>query len=94
MIKRFVLPTLAALMLPFTLAFSQSSNNETLADDKTRVGTCEDAKSQMEYFCDPDRGKNDTMVQMGTACNNAKSNVKEACEGIVEQDKEYKFSNN
>ena len=48
----------------------------------------------MEYFCDPERGKNDTMVQMGTACNNAKNNVKEACEGIVEQDKEYKFSNN
>jgi hypothetical protein len=32
------------------------------------------------------------MVALGTACNNAKSNVKEACEGIVEADKTYEFN--
>ena len=59
--------------------------------DKTRVGTCTDAKSQMEYFCNPDNAASDSMVAIGTACNNAKNNVKEACEGIVEADKTYEF---
>src|SRR5882672_797816 len=63
------------------------------ADDskKTRVGTCNDAKSQMEYFCNPANAASDSMVAIGTACTNAKSNVKEACEGIVEPDKKYEF---
>jgi len=59
--------------------------------EKTRVGTCNDAKSQMEYFCNPDNAASDSMVALGTACNNAKNNVKEACEGIVEADKAYEF---
>ena len=59
--------------------------------DNTRVGTCTDAKSQMEYFCNPDNAASDSMVAIGTACNNAKNNVKEACEGIVEADKTYEF---
>lgn len=59
---------------------------------KTRVGTCNDAKSQMEYFCNPDNAARDSMVAIGTACNNAKNNVKEACEGIVEADKTYEFN--
>ena len=63
------------------------------ADDskKTRVGTCSDAKSQMEYFCNPANAASDSMVAIGTACTNAKNNVKEACEGIVEPDKTYEF---
>ncbi len=63
------------------------------ADDsrKTRVGTCDDAKSQMEYFCNPDNAATDSMVAIGTACTNAKNNVKEACEGVVEPDKKYEF---
>jgi len=63
------------------------------ADDskKTRVGTCNDAKSQMEYFCNPANAATDSMVAIGTACTNAKNNVKEACEGIVEPDKKYEF---
>jgi len=56
-----------------------------------RAGTCADAKSQMEYFCDPSRGTGDTMVAVGTACENAKKNVAAACEGKVEEDKAYKF---
>ncbi len=63
------------------------------ADETTRVGTCKDARSQMEYFCDPDNARNDSMVAIGTACNNAKNNVKEACEGVVMPDAEYKFDN-
>ena len=61
------------------------------SDAKTRVGTCEDAKKQMEYFCNEKNAKNDSMVQMGTACPNARNNVKEACEGKVGKDHEYKF---
>ena len=66
---------------------------EAVAADsnKTRVGTCNDARSQMEYFCNPDNAASDSMVAIGTACNNAKNNVKEACEGIVEADKTYEF---
>ncbi len=62
-----------------------------LADDetKTRVGTCEDARSQQEYFCDMKNAENDSMVALGTACRNAKVNVKEACEGVVIPDAKY-----
>ena len=77
-----------ALALPLVLA------SQTFAADdstKTRVGTCNDAKSQMEYFCNPANAASDSMVAIGTACTNAKNNVKEACEGIVEPDKKYEF---
>jgi len=77
------------LALPLALAALSSA----AADDskKTRVGTCNDAKSQMEYFCNPDNAATDSMVAIGTACTNAKNNVKEACEGVVEPDKAYEF---
>jgi len=76
------------LALPLVLA-----SQTYAADDstKTRVGTCNDAKSQMEYFCNPANAASDSMVAIGTACTNAKNNVKEACEGIVEPDKKYEF---
>jgi len=66
-------------------------NGHGLADDqtKTRVGTCEDARSQQEYFCDMKNAENDSMVALGTACRNAKVNVKEACEGVVIPDAKY-----
>jgi len=32
----------------------------------------------------------DSMVALGTACRNAKINVKEACEGVVTPDPAYK----
>ena len=77
-----------ALALPLVLA-----SQTYAADDstKTRVGTCNDAKSQMEYFCNPANAASDSMVAIGTACTNAKNNVKEACEGIVEPDRKYEF---
>jgi hypothetical protein len=56
-----------------------------------RAGNCNDAKSQMEYFCDQSNAAQDSMVAIGTACNNAKNNVKAACEGIDTPDAEYKF---
>lgn len=56
-----------------------------------RAGNCKDAKSQMEYFCDEKNAARDSMVALGTACNNAKNNVKAACEGVDIPDPEYKF---
>jgi hypothetical protein len=76
------------LALPLVLtSLSYAADDEK----KTRVGTCNDAKSQMAYFCDPANAAKDSMVAIGTACTNAKNNVKEACEGIVEPDKTYQF---
>ena len=76
----------AALALAFT-AFAARA-----ADTKDeRAGNCDDAKKQMEYFCDESKSGSDTMVALGTACTNAKNNVKAACEGVVEPDKVYKF---
>ncbi len=56
-----------------------------------RAGSCSDAKKQMAYFCDERNAAQDSMVAIGTACNNAKNNVKAACEGVVSPDAEYKF---
>lgn len=61
------------------------------ADKDERAGNCDDAKSQMSYFCDEKNSGNDTMVALGTACENAKKNVAAACEGKTEADKAYKF---
>ena len=84
--KRF---NLLAILLA---AFWFVSGLAAAADSKkTRVGTCQDAKSQMEYFCNPANAASDSMVAIGTACTNAKNNVKEACEGVVEPDKTYEF---
>jgi hypothetical protein len=55
-----------------------------------RAGSCEDAKSQVEYFCGGKGDPNDMMMQF-TACDNAKKNYAAACEGKIEPDKEYKF---
>ncbi len=57
-----------------------------------RAGKCDDAKSQMDYFCSKDNAGGDTLVSLGTACNNAKKNVAAACEGKVEADQKYEFS--
>ncbi len=83
-----VLATLTGLM-------AASAGPLGAADDgKSRLergGNCNDAKSQMEYFCDEKNAASDSMVALGTACNNAKNNVKAACEGIDTPDPEYKF---
>jgi len=56
-----------------------------------RAGSCNDAKSQKAYFCDEKNAASDSMVALGTACNNAKNNVKAACDGVDTPDPEYKF---
>ncbi len=79
------------MLVMFVCAVSLSSLIAYSADDKkdTRAGSCDDAKKQMDYFCKAN--PNDTMVSIGTACTNAKNNVKAACEGVVEADKKYEF---
>ena len=83
--RGLIFSSIAALPLALAVssAFAQQKDE--------RAGTCADAKSQMEYFCDPSRGAGDTMVAVGTACENAKKNVAAACEGKTEADKAYKF---
>ena len=72
------------------LALAFASPPALAADQKDeRAGTCDDAKKQMEYFCA--ENPKDTMVAIGTACTNAKKNVKAACEGEVEPDRKYEF---
>ena len=58
-----------------------------------RAGNCDQARSQMEYFCGGGGDPNDMMMQF-TACDNAKKNVAAACEGKAEADKTYKFEKN
>lgn len=65
----------------------------SLAEDKKdeRAGNCAEARQQMAYFCDESNTANDTMLALGTACNNAKKNVAAACEGKAEADQVYQF---
>ena len=82
---------LCALSLVFSAALSAVAADDEEKTRLERAGSCKDAKSQMEYFCDPKNAATDSMVAIGTACNNAKNNVKAACEGIDTPDAEYKF---
>ena len=68
------------------------SGSAIAAESDTRAGSCDDAKQQVAYFCDESNAAADTMVLVGTACNNAKNNMKAACEGVVEPDKVYEFN--
>ena len=61
---------LGAFCLVSGLAVDADSSN-------TRVGTCDDAKNQLEYFCNPANAASDSMAVLGTACNNPKNNVRE-----------------
>jgi len=61
------------------------------ADDskKTRVGTCNDAKSQMEYFCNPANAASDSMVGHRHRLHERQEQCsKRLAKGIVEPDKE------
>ncbi len=61
------------------------------AEKDTRGGTCDDAKSQVDYFCTGKGNPDDIMVQTPIACNNARKNMAAACEGVVEPDAKYEF---
>lgn len=80
--------TVAAASVVFPIA---AITPVSAAGKDERAGTCADAKSQMDYFCNSSNGASDSMVAIGTACTNAKKNVEAACEGKVEADKAYKF---
>jgi hypothetical protein len=80
-----------ALGVLSALSIAVLSAPAAAAEKDERAGSCEDAKSQMSYFCDEKNSGSDTMVAIGTACENAKKNVAAACEGKVEADKAYKF---
>ena len=73
-----------AMLCAASISFAADKKDE-------RAGKCADAKSQMNYFCSKENAAGDTLVSLGTACNNAKSNVAAACEGKVEADKKYEF---
>ena len=79
-------PVLASLLL-ITGSVALADHH---GEKKTRVGTCDDAKKHHDYFCDQKNASSDSMVALGTACRNAKINVKEACEGVVQPDESYK----
>ena len=72
-------------------AFGFVAGIAVAADTDTRAGSCEDAKSQYEYFCTGKGDPNDIMAQTPIACNNAKKNLAAACEGVVEPDVKYQF---
>lgn len=79
--------TISLSMVAFLFAASAALAEEKKSD--TRAGKCDDAKSQVDYFCKPNA--KDTMVTIGTACNNAKKNMAAACDGKVEPDQKYEF---
>ncbi len=81
---------LASVLAALLLIAGSPAIADHHGEKKTRVGTCEDAKKQQEYFCDQKNASTDSMVALGTACRNAKLNVKEACDGIVQPDEVYK----
>ena len=88
--KIWMLALVAAIFaLPGVVLAEHHGDKERLE----RAGNCNDAKQQMAYFCDESNAGSDSMVAIGTACTNAKNNVKAACEGIDTPDAEYKFDN-
>jgi hypothetical protein len=84
--KRHTWAALSAATLGFTVAAAFAQQKDE------RAGNCDQARSQMEYFCGGGGDPNDMMMQF-TACDNAKKNVAAACEGKVEADKAYQFEN-
>ena len=83
--------TVAALAVLMWVPGISSADHHSEKERLERAGNCNDAKQQMAYFCDDSNAANDSMVAIGTACPNAKNNVKAACEGIDTPDAEYKF---
>ena len=77
--------TCLALFCVASLSFAADKKDE-------RAGKCVDAKSQMDYFCSKENAGGDTLVSLGTACNNSKKNVAAACDGKAEADQKYEFN--
>jgi|GEM_PF-3752102 len=79
----------SALLLSTQVAANDQTTVAAKDQTKTRVGTCEDAKAQTKYWCE--EREQVTVVSFGMECENAKKNAEEACNGVVEEDKPYKF---
>ncbi|MEQ1883020.1 MAG: hypothetical protein ABL878_18865 [Burkholderiales bacterium] len=73
------------------LSLSIASLGAIGAEVDTRGGTCNDAKSQYDYYCTGKGDPNDIFTQANIACNNAKRNMAAACEGVVAPDAQYQF---
>ena len=86
--RNWMLAVLATIILVPGMAIADHHKDKAHME---RAGNCSDAKKQREYFCDESNAAKDSMVLIGTACTNAKNNVKAACEGIATPDAEYKF---
>lgn len=71
------------------LALTAAASLAQAADE--RAGTCNDAKSQYDYFCTGKGDPNDIMATTEIACNNAKKNMAAACDGKSEPDQKYEF---
>ena len=80
---------LSILMLFIATAVAEDAEKKAPESEKARrAGTCEEAKTQMKYWCE-ERQKVSVVVT-GLECKNAKRNVTEACEGVKSEDHEYK----
>ncbi len=80
-----------ALLAALLITASSGAFAQMVDTRDTRAGTCEDTKKQHEYYCEGKGDPNDIFTQANIACNNAKRNMAEACEGKSELDVEYKF---
>ncbi len=83
----------ACLIVFLSIAMQPASAGDEAdkkAEDKEaeRAGTCEEAKTQMKYWCE--ERQQVSVVVTGLECENAKRNFKEACEGIKSDDHDYK----
>jgi hypothetical protein len=84
-IRSLVVLSLLLAALP-RLAAAESEAEKARLE---RAGTCEDAQTQVKYWCE-ERQKV-TVVTTGLECDNAKRNVDAACKGVDTPDLEYKF---
>lgn len=78
----------AAFTFTALACMAADASAEETRSKQERAGNCQETKAQRDFFCDPN--STDLMSQFG-ACDNAKKNVKLACEGIDEGDRAYKF---
>jgi len=82
--------TLSILVLFAAMSGAVADDTEKTPEKEQaqRAGTCEEAKTQMKYWCE--EHQNVSVVVTGLECKNAERNVAEACEGVKSKDHKYK----
>ncbi len=82
-------PYLSLFLLAAVWAVNAGAADDeaTKEEQLQRAGTCEEAQTQMKYWCE--ERQQVTVVTTGLECENAKRNVKEACEGVKSEDHDY-----